>query len=150
MEIKLSREAGKKIFEYAENAGVTAEELIKGFIADLTGTAGNHGSDEREAAQAWYERAHRPTYSVYQAVNAVMWDIDTLIETIEQRQGYINDLASLYRAEDDDERNSVYFEIQSRNDYIEEVAQAYYENGGEDFRHDLSALIRRYKSITEE
>ena len=148
MKIDLNKEAHKKLFEYAENVGLTCEELIRGFIADLTGTNGTNGSDERESAYKWYERAYRPEYNIYHAINGNMWDMDTLIDTIEERQEYINELPDYQDGKHEDERKACIFEIESRSEELEELERAYYENdGGEDFRADLHRLIERYKAI---
>jgi hypothetical protein len=44
----------------ARERGITAAELLQGFVADLTGTLGNHGSDERRYARQWLGRVVWP------------------------------------------------------------------------------------------
>lgn len=78
---------------------MTPEELLRSFVGDLSGLInsracpradgyGSNGSDEREYADAWYERAH--------GMNAV--DMDALEDAryaAEEQQGRLDDFADL-------------------------------------------------------
>jgi hypothetical protein len=41
-----------------EADGVSPGEVLNGFLADLCGLNGGHGSDERELAQRYYDRCY--------------------------------------------------------------------------------------------
>jgi len=41
-----------------EADGVSPIEVLNGFIRDLCGLAGSHGSDERDLAQRYYDRCY--------------------------------------------------------------------------------------------
>jgi len=82
------------------------ESLLRSFIGDLTGISnyisnpradsyGSNGSDEREFAQAWLERAH--------GMNAIDWDeLDTLEQEEAELEAEREDFADLL----DDFKNS--------------------------------------------
>jgi hypothetical protein len=44
----------------AQERGVSATELLQGFVADLTGTVGHHGIDERRYARHWLGNVRWP------------------------------------------------------------------------------------------
>jgi hypothetical protein len=41
-----------------EADGVSPDEVLNGFLADLCGLEGSHGSDERDLAQQYYDRCY--------------------------------------------------------------------------------------------
>ena len=41
-----------------EADGVSPDEVLNGFLADLCGLDGSHGSDERDLAQQYYDRCY--------------------------------------------------------------------------------------------
>lgn len=45
----------KQLFEKAGAAGMTAEQLMESFVADLTGSENAHGYDEREHIGKWFD-----------------------------------------------------------------------------------------------
>lgn len=51
------------------DAGARPEVVLEGFVADLTATKGNHGSDERRLAREYYNR--------------VCWDINKMREQMD-------------------------------------------------------------------
>ncbi|MEY8428578.1 hypothetical protein AALA00_12845 [Lachnospiraceae bacterium 46-15] len=58
-EIKLNvqKESWKSLWLMAKRYGISLEELLEQFVADLTCKAGSGGSDERELAERWYYRS---------------------------------------------------------------------------------------------
>ncbi|MBY0576726.1 MAG: hypothetical protein K2P67_09055 [Gallionellaceae bacterium] len=68
---KLTLELPEEFIDLCEADGVTPEIVLRGFIADLVGIMncaaspradgyGSNGSDERDMAQAYYERVGYP------------------------------------------------------------------------------------------
>lgn len=49
-----------ELAELAASVGATPQEVIEGFIADLCDLPGTHGSDERDCADAWFNRVLWP------------------------------------------------------------------------------------------
>lgn len=45
------------VYKCKEN-GVSAREVLEGFIADLCALDGSHGSDERDKAQDYFDRCY--------------------------------------------------------------------------------------------
>ena len=41
-----------------EADGISPDEVLNGFLADLCGLDGSHGSDERDLAQQYYDRCY--------------------------------------------------------------------------------------------
>jgi hypothetical protein len=41
-----------------EADGVSPGQVLRGFLADLCGLVGSHGSDERDFAQRYYDRCY--------------------------------------------------------------------------------------------
>jgi hypothetical protein len=41
-----------------EADGVSPDEVLNGFLADLCGLDGSHGNDERDLAQRYYDRCY--------------------------------------------------------------------------------------------
>ena len=58
--LPLAFDAAKALERLAGERGITAAELLQGFVADLTGTLDNHGSDERRYARQWLQRVVWP------------------------------------------------------------------------------------------
>lgn len=58
MVVNLTKEEAAALMEMSALAGCTGPaDLLEGFVADLTESKRNHGSDERSAAWQWYDRA---------------------------------------------------------------------------------------------
>jgi hypothetical protein len=58
--LPLAFDAFKALERLAGERGVSAEELLQGFVADLTGRLGNHGADERRYAKQWLSHVSWP------------------------------------------------------------------------------------------
>lgn len=56
--LKLSDADVQRLYELAYTNGTTPAEIIEGFIMDLVGGTYTHGSDERELAQAYFDRCN--------------------------------------------------------------------------------------------
>ena len=54
--LNLTDEDVKALIAKAGSVGLTVGELIQGFVADLVCGNGTHGSDERDLANAWFNR----------------------------------------------------------------------------------------------
>lgn len=52
--IRLRADEVERLRNLASKFGQTPEELIGGFIADLTNSDGSNGEDEHEAAMTWF------------------------------------------------------------------------------------------------
>ena len=69
--IELSDADVKRLFEKAAYAGKTPGSLLESFIGDLVDGTYSNGSDERERAEAWFDRAgcgspYAPTINLLQ------------------------------------------------------------------------------------
>lgn len=51
--VPLAYDTMKALERLAEERGVSATELLQGLVADLTGTLGHHGDEERRYARHW-------------------------------------------------------------------------------------------------
>jgi hypothetical protein len=60
LQITIGAEEQIRLAELAAQRGVTAEELIESFVADLTKSLRNNGSDERMHAEQWLNRVCWP------------------------------------------------------------------------------------------
>jgi hypothetical protein len=58
--LPLAFDAWKALERLARERGVSAEQLLQGFVADLSATLGNHGADERRYARQWLQRVVWP------------------------------------------------------------------------------------------
>lgn len=64
LDIELTAEDKRKLFEAAYTAGVTPKDLIAGFIGDLVAGEDTGGSDERDLATQWLARRYMPEASL--------------------------------------------------------------------------------------
>lgn len=58
IKVKVDPSDLKRFRELCEKYGITPEQLLEGFIADLTFGEKNHGSDERMMAVEYVERCY--------------------------------------------------------------------------------------------
>jgi hypothetical protein len=58
--LPLAFDAVRTLERLARERGVAVEELLQGFVADLTATLGNHGPDERRYAKQWLQHVSWP------------------------------------------------------------------------------------------
>ncbi len=58
--LPLAFDAAKALERLARERGVSTEQLLQGFVADLSGTLGNHGVDECRYARQWLQRVVWP------------------------------------------------------------------------------------------
>ncbi len=58
--LPLAFDAFRALERLARERGISAEGLLQGFVADLTGTLGNHGADERRYARQWLQHVAWP------------------------------------------------------------------------------------------
>lgn len=56
IQINVSQKDFNKLRKLAENYDISSSELIEAFIKDLVCSEESNGSDERELANAWYDR----------------------------------------------------------------------------------------------
>jgi hypothetical protein len=59
--LPLAFDAFRALERLARERGVSAVELLQGFVADLTGTLGNHGNDELRYAKQWLGHVRWPS-----------------------------------------------------------------------------------------
>ncbi|MCI9515880.1 MAG: hypothetical protein HFI79_02965 [Lachnospiraceae bacterium] len=57
IKLNLQKESWKRLWLMARRYGISPEELLKQFVADLTCGTGSGGSDERDLAERWYYRS---------------------------------------------------------------------------------------------
>lgn len=57
IKLNLQKESWKRLWLMARRYGISPEELLKQFVADLTCGTGSGGSDERDLAERWYCRS---------------------------------------------------------------------------------------------
>jgi hypothetical protein len=58
--LPLAYDSLKALERMAQERGVTAVELLQGLVADLTGTLGHHGEEERRYARHWLGHVRWP------------------------------------------------------------------------------------------
>jgi hypothetical protein len=58
--LPLAYDTLKSLEQLAQERGVTATEMLQGLVADLTGTLGHHGDDERRYAKHWLSHVRWP------------------------------------------------------------------------------------------
>jgi hypothetical protein len=59
--LPLAFDAFRALERLARERGVGAVEMLQGFVADLTGTLGNHGNDELRYAKQWLGHVRWPS-----------------------------------------------------------------------------------------
>ena len=57
VEINIPNEDAQRLAEIAAESGFTVAQLLESFAGDLVGGRHSNGSDERELAREWYDRA---------------------------------------------------------------------------------------------
>lgn len=120
--LNLTDEDCKRLFEKAAAHGLTVPELLENFIADLICGAGTNGSDERDRAQAWFDRCWFG-----------MFPEDTFLKWLIEWGGGVDDFVTHYEllkeAEADlqeEEDKEVREAIQEEIDFQTEELQDYY------------------------
>lgn len=98
-EIKLNiqEESWKKLWLMARRYGISPEELLGQFAADLTCGAGSGGSDERDLAERWYYRSFEMigenTFASYLCSDkALIEEVIELKEGIAESERYISEV----------------------------------------------------------
>ncbi len=114
IKIKLTDEEVTSLLLEATRRNTTVEELLEDFVANLTGSIRNRGSDERELANEYVERciysfddneSFLQWLSIYGDLTGVLIELDNLVEAladddideIEYSQGEIREAYDEYR-----------------------------------------------------
>ena len=123
IKIHLSENDCKKLSELCGMYGLTVPRLLQGFIGDLVGGTATNGSDERELARAYINRAwfHMVDDSLLKWLIDYDYDIDNFLsyfELIEENRSMLEDAVKNPSEYDEDELDS----LQGDLDYwLEEI-----------------------------
>lgn len=97
VKLNIQEESWKKLWLMARRYGISPEELLGQFAADLTCGAGSGGSDERDLAERWYYRSFEMmgenTFVSYLCSDkALIEEVIELKEGIAESERYISEV----------------------------------------------------------
>lgn len=92
--LKLSDADVQRLYELAYTNGTTPAEIIEGFIMDLVGGTYTHGSDERELAQAYFDRCNYDfgMQGTFLSWLLTEWRLDEMADALKELQEGKSDL----------------------------------------------------------
>lgn len=141
--LRLYEEDARKLMKTAHSYGMTAEELLEAFIADLIDGRETHGSDERLYARQWIDRCmfmENPLENFALYLDLVGVDMSEVLMIFD-------DLEDFGEAQGEGEYDEDELEmIEDGREYIRELYEDYCKEGG---RHaqsyeEAADSLRRY------
>lgn len=129
--LELSDADVKRLYEKAYSNGITPAGLIEGFLGDLLCGTYSHGSDERDLADAYFERC---CYDIGLERNFLQWALyeyrlDYITELLEDIENAESDLAYYedYPEEAADDPDGVQAVKDAKADAEKELREIYQE-----------------------
>ena len=123
--VNLTDADSEAIFQKAAAHGLTVGELLENFIADLIGGAGTNGSDERDRAEAWFERCW---FGMFPEETFLRWLIEWGADSVSDFCARWELLQDAKEDIKDEERPEYREAIQEEIDFQTEELQSYYND----------------------
>ena len=146
--LRLYEEDAKRLMKTAHCYGMTAEELLEAFIADLIDGRETHGSDERLYARRWIDRCmfmENPSenFALYLDIEGV--DMSEVLMIFEELEDFGK--AQGEGGYDEDELEM----IENGREYIRELYEDYRRAGGRYAQsyEETEDSLRRYAEYRE-
>ncbi|MGN0678352.1 MAG: molecular chaperone GrpE [Oscillospiraceae bacterium] len=141
--INLSDADVKRLFEKATRNGITPEEIIENYLGDLLCGTRTNGSDERDLADAYFNRCH---YNLGASTTFLRWAVDcgeyaSLTEAIEAIDSHYYDEDAEY--------------LKPASDYIAECYSEYkgycdkYHDAPQTLEDGINSIREYYTKLNE-
>lgn len=142
VKLKLTDEEVESLCREAARRNTTVEELLEDFVANLTGSIRNRGSDERELAYQYVERC---IYSFDDNESFLQWlSVYDELESVLVSLGEIDEIeAHKDRYEDAED------ELEYHKQEVEDAYEEYKNAGGKEEWYKALEQLRAYQKTKE-
>ena len=142
VKLKLTDEEVESICREAARRNTTVEELLEDFVANLTGSIRNRGSDEREYAYQYVERC---IYSFDDSESFLQWlsiygDLESVLVSLNEI-----DVVSAHKERYEDAEE----ELEYHKQEIEDAYEEYKTAGGKEGWYKALGRLRAYQKTKE-
>ena len=150
--LNLTDEDVKALIAKAGRVGLTVAELIQGFVADLVCGNGTHGSDERDLANAWFDRCGFAAFTPPTLLRHLLqWDHDPerYLDLLRYQDNLESDIA-----EETDEEEIAWLREERRVlakelEAMTEEWQPYYEPNMDEEISEIQAWVKERNELLQ-